>query len=416
MQLRHASLPALGLLSLSLVTALACGTSDGDRTPGGGSCTDCPGGVGGQDGSGAGGTGTGTGATGSGATGSGATGSGGSGTINFGEWNAYVMAGAEGMLASEYTTWKNRHYHTCPDGSASVRTGGGVVSEGIGYGMLITATLGSQADFDGLHKFYNQAAKGVSGLMNWQCGDCGSCGGGGPATDADLDVAMALVQADARWGGYAAAALTVIQNLRKPTVTEVCGAYTVMRPGDHWGGCSDNGLINPSYWAPGYYRVFAQLDPEGAAVWNKLVDDSYTLLEASKGGHPDNLFIWPDAMKWNGSTFLNDKGFSYNGYDACRTPWRIATDYAWTNDSRAQALLAWTSSEVDTRGFSGITNQANSAFYGALALGSIAVSQEKADARLNEWLNSSLDDVPYYQGTLRLLYLMVAAGKFPSTL
>ena len=25
------------------------------------------------------------------------------------------------------------------------------------------------------------------------------------------------------------------------------GSYTIMRPGDHWGGCSDNGLINPLF-------------------------------------------------------------------------------------------------------------------------------------------------------------------------
>lgn len=336
-----------------------------------------------------------------------------------GEWNAYLMGNAAALLEGEYDTWRQRHFFDqCGDGVASVRTGSGVVSEGIGYGMLITATLGTQEDFDGLHRFYEQAAKGESGLMNWECGDCGSCGGGGPATDADLDVAMALVQADARWGGYASAALDVIRNLRKPSVVEVCGAFTIMRPGDHWGGCSDQGapFINPSYWAPGYYKVFAQIDVDGAAIWNQLVEDSYTLLEASQGGHPDGLFLWPDAMRWNGSTFTNDKQFSYNGYDACRVPWRIAADYAWTGDSRAAALLEWANAEVDSRGFAGITNQANSAFYGALALSSIAVSQEKADARFDEWLNAELDDAPYYQNTLRVLYLMLAAGRFPSTL
>ena len=29
---------------------------------------------------------------------------------------------------------------------------------------------------------------------------------------------------------------------------------------------------------------------------------------------------------------------------------------------------------------------------------------------------AELDDAPYYQNTLRVLYLMVAAGMFPSTL
>jgi len=408
--------------SFALLFALvACGTSGNGGSAGPGNpCPDdscgTPPGTGGQPAPSTGGQGNDD-ATGGGAPLPSGGSGGGGGTLHPGDWNAHVMDGAPDRLDAEYAAWRAGHFHECPDGSASVRMGQDrVVSEGIGYGMLITATLGPQEDFDALHKFYEQAAKGSSGLMNWECGACGSCGGGGPATDADLDVAMALVQADARWGGYADAALAVIRNLRKPSVTEQCGSWLVMRPGDHWGGCSDNGLINPSYWAPGYYRVFAERDPEGADLWNTLIDDSYALLEESRGHHPDGLFLWPDAMTWNGAGFDPATGFSYNGYDACRVPWRLATDYAWTGDPRAKALLEWTSAQVDSRGFAGISGDANSAFYGSLALGSVAVSQAKANEHFSAWMSADIDDAPYYQGTLRVLYLLIAAGKFPSTL
>ena len=76
---------------------------------------------------------------------------------------------------------------------------------------------------------------------------------------------MALVQADAAWAGYTAAAKTLIGKIRT-SETDTCqvGSNTlnVLRPGDKFGGCSDTnpgntGKVNPSYFAPGYYRVFA---------------------------------------------------------------------------------------------------------------------------------------------------------------
>ena len=35
---------------------------------------------------------------------------------------------------------------------------------------------------------------------------------------------------------------------------------------------------------------------------------------------------------------------------------------------------------------------------------------------MSGWLGAKLDDAHYYQATLRMLYLLVAAGKFSSTL
>jgi len=59
----------------------------------------------------------------------------------------------------------------------------------------------------------------------------------------------------------------------------------------------------------------------------------------------------------------------------------------------------------------------NSAFYGSLALSGLAVGQEKADQHYNTWINANpLYDNAYYQGTLRMIYLLLAGGNFPSTL
>jgi hypothetical protein len=59
--------------------------------------------------------------------------------------------------------------------------------------------------------------------------------------------------------------------------------------------------------------------------------------------------------------------------------------------------------------------QQNSAFIGAFALAG-GYDQGKFDDYMAGWLSARLDDTPYYQGTLRVLYLLAAAGKFSSTL
>ena len=45
----------------------------------------------------------------------------------------------------------------------------------------------------------------------------------------------------------------------------------------------------------------------------------------------------------------------------------------------------------------------------------IAVSQTKIDSCVKDWLGATgMDDTPYFQGTLRRLYLLVAGGQFIS--
>ena len=79
------------------------------------------------------------------------------------------------------------------------------VSEGIAYGMLIAVYMDDQPVFDGLWK-YSQKFLDARGLMDWAVtavGAAGSSAAGclGAASDADEDMAFALVMADKQWGG-----------------------------------------------------------------------------------------------------------------------------------------------------------------------------------------------------------------------
>src|SRR5262245_13474960 len=75
------------------------------------------------------------------------------------------------------------------------------VSEGIAYGMLLAVYAGDQPTFDKLWQ-YSQLWLDSNGLMDWYINAAGTQRlGTGAASDADEDMAFALVAANARWGG-----------------------------------------------------------------------------------------------------------------------------------------------------------------------------------------------------------------------
>jgi endo-1,4-beta-D-glucanase Y len=348
-----------------------------------------------------------------GAPATGGAGAASSGAAGAAPWSAAVASGISAtMLSQEYAAWKTAHAQACADGSWVVKKdAGSVVSEGIAYGMLLAANFDDRSLFDGFWKYYTNHAD-PNGLMNWATGVCDPAGNNdaNAATDGDLDAAMALLQAHARWpdGGYLGQAKTLTAKIIE-FETELCDGKAVLRPGDKFGGCSDtsNQKINPSYFAPGYYRVFARYFPEQAARWNALVDGSYELFvvyQARMSG------LVPDWSKYDGSDWYGS-GYSY---DACRTPWRVMVDYAWSAEPRAKTFLTNVNGWVEAHSLTG-TQPNNSAFVGGLTL-SAAYDKALLDTRVSAWLGSGGDDKPYFQGTLRVLYLLAAAGKFPSTL
>ncbi|HEY5283065.1 MAG TPA: glycosyl hydrolase family 8, partial [Polyangia bacterium] len=359
-----------------------------------------------------GGSGANGGTTGSGGTiaSGGATGSGGGAGLCA---SAFFSADAAAKKATEYASWKTSFVQECTsDKSAVVKNGGGVYSEGIGYGMLLAANNDDQPLFDKLWKFYTDHYD-KNGLMNWSMDACSAPGNNNAnaASDGDLDAAMGLVLADKKWGGYTSKAQELIGKIKKFETDTCSSGMVILRPGDNWGGCTESptkGKTNPSYFAPGYYRIFATIDTANAAFWTQLITDSYTLLAKYQTAMNGLVPEWGFS---DGSV----EASTYD-YNACRTPWRIAMDYMWFCTPEAKTVLQKFSTFVDGKG--GVTKTGyanNSAFVGAFADSGIAVSQAKIDAYVKDWLGATtMDDTPYFQGTLRRLYLLVAGGQLLS--
>jgi endo-1,4-beta-D-glucanase Y len=233
------------------------------------------------------------------------------------------------------------------------------VSEGIAYGMLAAVYMNDQTLFDDLWK-YEQQHLGQYGLMDWNIKADGSgptSGGSGPATDADEDMAFALLMADKQWGGKGSLAKNYL-DFAKGMMTNIWNNeiydFKYVRS---WPG-ADSSNINLSYFAPAYYKLFAKIDTTPTSNWTAVVDTMYTVFNASlnsSNGNTDNGLVpaWCDSSgKPNGGAFGSTGGPSPTNYqyDSCRTPFRIGLDWCWNGEARAQAYVAKTS-----KFFNGIT-------------------------------------------------------------
>lgn len=232
------------------------------------------------------------------------------------------------IVATAYTNWKTKFF----DGTKVIRpeNGNDTVSEGIGYGMLIAVFMNDQAMFDPLWTFAKSHLDG-KGLMTWciPSGMANSCSGSGSATDGDEDMAYALLMASRQWSGgtYSADAMTLVKNILKG---EVSG--NILEGGDGFNNANE---LDPSYFAPSYYRAFAAFDTADSAAWMSVLNESYTILAAATGA--DGLV--PNWVNTGGTgiTSVDATNGAYFGYDACRVPFRIGIDYCINGEPKAQA-------------------------------------------------------------------------------
>jgi endo-1,4-beta-D-glucanase Y len=218
------------------------------------------------------------------------------------------------------------------------------VSEGISYGMILAVYFDDQPLFDDLFR-YSLHWSNANGLMHWYINPEGTaaCPGRsdcGAASDADEDIAFALIMADKQWGGGGALDKSyrdyALRHIALVKQYEVTSDY-VFTPGDEWKG----DIVNLSYFAPAFYRIFGRYSND-EEFWNKVVDVNYELLFRTlneKNGNVDNGLV-PAWSTLEGDPVEAFPGaLTYHQTDSVRTPIRMAQDYCWNGDPRAKDYL-----------------------------------------------------------------------------
>lgn len=224
---------------------------------------------------------------------------------------------------------------------------GDAVSEGVGYGMLLALYCDDQSTFNTI---WDQAESKMwqGEYYNWRVDKNGTVIGTGSASDAEEDIALSLIFADAlvkkdHWQShsspksatYSVRAQAIINSIWKNMIAG--GRY--LDPGSGW---SFGQFVNPGYFAPAFYRVFDEFETTHHD-WTSVIDQCYKTLQASPG-YANGLV--PDWMTPDGK-YVTSSTLGYNTYadgksmykDAIRCLWRVATDYLWYNDPRALEYL-----------------------------------------------------------------------------
>ena len=219
------------------------------------------------------------------------------------------------------------------------------VSEGVGYGMLMAVVMNDQAAFDVIFNAANTYLwDQIAGLYHWRADNSGTITGRGSATDADEDIALALIFAHQRvLNGEWSPSATVAYDERANTIIDAIFAREIYRgqyiiPGNEW-YVDGQAITNPSYFTPAWYRIYDAF--QGTDRWSAVIDQGYETIFATEGAPRGLTPDWSQAdgapaYPWcesGGSTLQSCRYEMY--YDAIRVPWRIGTDCLWFGEPRA---------------------------------------------------------------------------------
>lgn len=239
-------------------------------------------------------------------------------------------------------------------------------SEGQAYAMLRAVMINDPTTFDltlnwaenNLHRLSDKGQP-TDQLWAWKWGQA-KPGKWGPidrnfASDADIDAITSLILASRRWNRpeYLDLARTKLRDLWKFSTIAVPGGKRYLLPGPVEAFVLPDRTVylNPSYFAPYAFRLFAQVDPDHN--WLSLVDSSYDALEKSSkvsavGLPSDWIALDSKTGKFQPLPPSNPLQSVYS-FDAYRVWWRVAWDAAWFQSPEAQRYLSTATKHLQTQ-------------------------------------------------------------------
>jgi len=233
---------------------------------------------------------------------------------------------------------------------------GFTTSEGQSYAMLQAVQMNDRDAFNGIWQWtqHHMQHRVDDSLLSWQWKDDRQTDSAN-ATDADVDIALALIFASQVFDNsqYLEDARKIIADIWRKNVVAINGTYYLLPLEKTLSARSGGYLLNPSYFSPAHYRIFAEVDIGRATEWNKLATDTYKTLNQIRVrggvGLPPNWIFVNDktGALLSASQYITAGGADYFGYDAFRTLWRVGLDYAWYDSPESIAYLADVSTQFE---------------------------------------------------------------------
>lgn len=355
----------------------------------------------------------------------------------------------DGAVETFYTLWKKRFIKNVPGKPESYVWFEGVgkkqcVSEGQGYGMIIVALMAgydpaARTTYDNLFRYYKfHHDRKSKYLMAWAQYTNGKSSDETSATDGDMDIAYSLLLADKQWGSKGA--INYLQHGRDMIAAIM--QYEINHK--TWSILLCDGIeaeskdyfdMRSSDFMPANFKAFQHAANDNR--WGKVIDAQYKLFSRLQENYSPDAGLIPDFIininkkpKPAPPYFLESKYDGHYNYNACRDPWRIATDYLLTGDKRSKAIVdkinRWIRETTNgnpynlSAGYTLAGNDIRGRYFEALSFVAPFAVSAMVDKKNQAWLNKVWDyttafkikDFDYYDNTIKLLNMIIISGNY----
>jgi endo-1,4-beta-D-glucanase Y len=363
--------------------------------------------------------------------------------------NHVSQAQLDRAVTDFYAQWKKRFIKNVPGKNEAYVSFENTdkkqcVSEGQGYGMIITALMAgfdpsAKSTYDNLFRYYrSHPDKRSKYLMAWAQYTNGKSSDATSATDGDMDIAYSLLLADRQWGStgainYLQAAKAMIDEIMQLDINHK--TWSVLLCDGIEQESRDYFDTRSSDFMPAHFKAFEEATNDSR--WTKAIDAGYALFNSMQNNYSKEAGLVPDFIVGINKKprpapphYLESEYDGYYNYNACRVPWRIATDYLLTGDKRAKAMAdkinSWIRETTNndtynlSAGYTLAGNDIKGRNFEALSFIAPFAVSAMVDQKNQVWVNKlwdyltgfKLKDFDYYDNTIKLLDMIIVSGNY----
>jgi endo-1,4-beta-D-glucanase Y len=365
------------------------------------------------------------------------------------EPNQFTQLQLDKAVEKFYAQWKARYIKTIPGKAESYiwfeeKDNKQCVSEGQGYGMVIVALMAgydpsAKITYDNLYRYYKShpSDRGTH-LMAWAQNTKDKDLDKTSASDGDMDIAYSLLLANAQWGingtiSYLKEAKRMIADIMQYEINHKTWSVLLSNAIEY--DSKDYFDTRTSDFMPANFKVFEQAT--GDKRWNNVIDNGYKLFSFMQDKYSPDAGLVPDFIvhlnkiaKPAPRRYLESPYDGYYNYNACRVPWRVATDYLMTGDTRSKTFVQkinhWIRETTSNNtynlsaGYTLAGNDIHGRYFEALSFITPFAVSAMVDQNNQQWLNHvwdytmqfKLKDFDYYDNTIKMLNLIIISGNY----
>ncbi len=262
--------------------------------------------------------------------------------IGFISWQGLAFASSDSQRFNDLDAlWNYYNYSYISGGRViSLDEGGITTSEGQSYAMLRAVWSGDRETFDSVWAWTRKNLLRLDNLFSWKWKN--TILDENAATDADTDIALALLMAAERFDDsiYKTEALKIIHAIWQHEVLTIDGKHYLT--GGNWAPGEKFPTVHVGYLAPYTYEIFSRVDAQHP--WQALISSSYEILdwvflEQKLALPPEKIFIDRDDGRLLIQKPEQQEKARFS-YDVFPIYWRIATDEQWFSRGKVELRAA----------------------------------------------------------------------------